>query len=288
MAAAVDPSLEDPGRGADAVAEAHAEAEADAVAEADADGTRAAEDPGPSGGRAGDAEVLQRRDDLLRPVLASLTRRLKRTLQDDQNDLLDRLRNLGSRSDAADAVLPDEAAHRTRYADAARTGLAEAVDAGASFAVAVTSSGSTAAVARAAPTAAVQRVAAETAEELARTMVSALRRRLVGAEGTSSGEESEGSLVAERVGAAFREWKGSRVEALVADHAVAAFNQGVLQVSPADATVRWVVDDDGGPCADCDDNALADQQRVGETFPTGHRHPPAHGGCRCLLVPASP
>jgi hypothetical protein len=23
----------------------------------------------------------------------------------------------------------------------------------------------------------------------------------------------------------------------------------------------------------------------GEAFPTGHPHPPAHAGCRCLLAP---
>jgi hypothetical protein len=41
------------------------------------------------------------------------------------------------------------------------------------------------------------------------------------------------------------------------------------------------------PCPDCEDNALAGPTRVGDVFPTGHRSPPAHPGCRCLLAPAS-
>jgi hypothetical protein len=45
------------------------------------------------------------------------------------------------------------------------------------------------------------------------------------------------------------------------------------------------VHDLGGPCPDCDDNALAGPTPRGEVFPTGQPHPPAHAGCRCLLVP---
>ena len=37
------------------------------------------------------------------------------------------------------------------------------------------------------------------------------------------------------------------------------------------------------PCPDCEDNGLSGSQRPGEEFPTGHRYPPAHPGCRCLL-----
>ena len=37
-------------------------------------------------------------------------------------------------------------------------------------------------------------------------------------------------------------------------------------------------------CPDCEDNSLAGAQAKGEPFPTGQLHPPAHPGCRCLLV----
>jgi hypothetical protein len=38
-----------------------------------------------------------------------------------------------------------------------------------------------------------------------------------------------------------------------------------------------------GKCPDCDDNALEPTVK-GSDFPTGQPHPPAHPGCRCLLV----
>ena len=56
---------------------------------------------------------------------------------------------------------------------------------------------------------------------------------------------------------------------------------------PRAPMLRWVVDDDVAECPDCDDNALAGPVPSREAFPTGHPHPPAHAGCRCLLVPAN-
>ena len=59
----------------------------------------------------------------------------------------------------------------------------------------------------------------------------------------------------------------------------------VFGATPDATPLRWVVDDDGGPCPDCDDNALAGPTPKGQPYPTGQPHPPAHAGCRCLLVP---
>jgi len=39
-----------------------------------------------------------------------------------------------------------------------------------------------------------------------------------------------------------------------------------------DDQLRWVVDDDGTPCPDCDDNALAGPTPKGEHYPTGQAH----------------
>jgi hypothetical protein len=54
---------------------------------------------------------------------------------------------------------------------------------------------------------------------------------------------------------------------------------------PSEATVRWVVDPGAGPCPDGEDDALEGPISRGTPFPTGHLYPPAHPGCRCLLVP---
>ncbi len=110
---------------------------------------------------------------------------------------------------------------------------------------------------------------------LARSVVTTLRRQV----GEGSGDP------ADRISAAFREWRGERVERLVGDQTTQAFSAGVAAAS-ADGKVRWVVTTASG-CSDCEDNALAGAVSGSESFPTGHAHPPAHSGCRCLIAPAT-
>jgi DivIVA domain-containing protein len=209
---------------------------------------------------------LARRDEMLRPLITALTRRLKRALQDDQNDILHRLRGAGG---WGPEVLPPLSEHEARYAGAAAEHLRQAAGSGASFGGGKVAS---------APPVDVL------ADELASAIVAPLRRRL-----DSAGVEVDtgDDALVERVGGAFREWKGARVERLAGDQALAAFSRGTLAVVPAGTTMRWVVDDGGMECPDCDDNALAGPTGSGQEFPTGHRHPPAHAGCRCLIVPAT-
>ena len=208
---------------------------------------------------------LDRRAELLGPAVAALARRLKRALQDDQNDVLDRLR--AQRRFGPD-VLPSSEEHERRYREAAEEPLTQAARAGAQFAGAAPE--------RAVPSGAV-------AAELARDIVGPLRRRLL--EEDRPADEDDEAALTEHVGAAFREWKGRRVERLAADHAHGAFCRSVLAATAKGQSVEWLVDDEGVECPDCDDNALAGAQAPGEPFPTGHLHPPAHPGCRCLLVP---
>ena len=117
----------------------------------------------------------------------------------------------------------------------------------------------------------------QAATGLARAVVAMLRRRI------ADGSEEPGA----RVGAAFREWRGQRVERLAGDAATHAFSAGVAAAAAhgADGKVRWVVTSTGG-CSDCEDNALAGALASTEVFPTGHAFPPAHSGCRCLVAPA--
>jgi hypothetical protein len=120
------------------------------------------------------------------------------------------------------------------------------------------------------------------AQELADIVVTLLRRRLLeeDVEGPGPSEEE----AAELVSAAYREWRGERIERLVGDHVIGAFSSGVRAAS-GKAPLRWIVSGSDDACADCDDNALAEAVAEGERFPTGHLHPPAHAGCRCLVVP---
>jgi hypothetical protein len=114
---------------------------------------------------------------------------------------------------------------------------------------------------------------------LAATVVTLLRRRM------GQDEEPGDEDPTERIGAAYREWRGERIERLVGDYAVSAFSLGVLRAAGRGGHLRWVLAGTGHDCADCEDNALAEGLEAGVEFPTGHRHPPAHAGCRCLILP---
>ena len=213
------------------------------------------------------------RDELVAPIITGLSRRLKRALQDSQNELLDKLRAKGTVW--SPELLPEETEHVDSVATAALPLLEEAADAGGTLAGA---SG--------------ERPSADAllgvAHELAEAIVLPLRRRLSEPDGLDGAEES---VVTEHVGSAYREWKGERIEGLAGDHVVAAVSLGTLSaLGTGGGGVEWVaVAAAGGtPCPDCEDNGLNGAQAAGEEFPTGHAHPPAHPGCRCLLAPGTP
>jgi hypothetical protein len=80
-----------------------------------------------------DVESLARRDHLLGSITAKLGRALKRALQDDQNDLLNALRQ-SSRKPVLDELIPPNV-QRERFVTAASDQLAKAYEAGAAFLV---------------------------------------------------------------------------------------------------------------------------------------------------------
>ncbi len=226
------------------------------------------ESEGPSEAR---SVAAIRRDELVAPIVTVLARRLKRTLQDNQNDLLDGARSKGYRWSAE--LLPEEIEHVDGYATAAMPALEEASEAGIVFVGTGAAAG--------APADALVGIA----DELAHSVVDPLRRRLANGAGLADGDES---ALVEHVGSAFREWKGERIERLAGDSVVAAFSLGSISaVERADSgRVEWIAVAGSGDaaCPDCEDNGLGGAQPPSEPFPTGHRHPPAHPGCRCLLA----
>ncbi|MHB1504848.1 MAG: DivIVA domain-containing protein [Acidimicrobiales bacterium] len=263
-----DTGVPDTGVPADPAGDTGSSESADPAGPAEA---RSAAEGGGSSDATLEDPLLVRRDEMLSPVIANLARRLKRALQDDQNDLLDNLRN---RSTTSSEMLVPLEEHERRYVDASREQLIEAARCGIEFA-GYPPNGSLSE----------EETAAGAAAELAAAVVLPLRRRLSDDVGLADSDDE--AAVADHVGVAFREWKGARIESLAADQVVAAFSQAVLAASPQGAAVRWLVDDDGVACPDCDDNALAGSVVSGEPFPTGHPRPPAHSGCRCLIVPGT-
>ena len=234
-----------------------------------------------------DVESLARRDHLLGAVTAKLSRALKRALQDDQNELLNALRQTSHKPVLDDLVPPD--LQRKRFVQAASDQLARAYEAGAAFLVTGDSVEGPSVSAPPPSEMSTSEAGTALAVELADDLSGMLRLRI-----EEALAELDGSLegAADAAGVAYREWKGSRVEGLAGDFTTRAFAAGELAVLESVGNggaplVRWAVEDDdgGGSCPDCDDNSLAGPLLPGTAFPTGHSQPPVHPGCRCLLVP---
>ena len=192
-----------------------------------ADRGRRARRRGSSEGEGPDQALVARRDELLSPISSQLSRHIKRALGDDQNRLLDVLRS--TPSVGGEALLGPEDLHLAIFTSAAQGHLADAFVAGTVFAR--RDGGGD----RSGP------AVDQAASGLSRTVVTMLRRRI--ADGSDAGEE-----VAERVGAAFREWRGERIERLVGDFAVQAFSAGVARPPPREDT-----------CAGCSPRRVAAQ-----------------------------
>jgi DivIVA domain-containing protein len=218
----------------------------------------------PAAAPAAVGELFARRDKALSGFVAPLVKKVKRALQDDQNVMIERLRGVDG---PITGEFEDEQAQRARYADAAVGGLEDAALAGAHFAAAERGN-------------AIDPVDATAADELAKdlavTIVVALRKKI------TSEDSGDG---AERANAAYKEWRGARVERLCADAARRAFNSGIVAACEG-APVRFVAAPSDSPCDACSRDASAPSRPAGQPFPSGQTHPPLHAGCACAIVPA--
>ncbi|MGZ4681878.1 MAG: DivIVA domain-containing protein [Acidimicrobiales bacterium] len=221
-----------------------------------------------------DAQVVARRDAALTDTERSLSRRIKRELSDEQNELLDTVRRQKGKPSAAQA-LPEADEHRSRYATAALPSLVSAAAIGADLIAGLTDE-------VASRSGAPKTRGGDLAAELAADLVEGLRDRIERCFAEAAGDDEE---LAERLRACYREWKGQRVDELAARYAVAACNRGLLDSLAEGTLVHWVVDDGDTPSPDCDDNSLAGDVRKGDKFPTGHIAPPISLTCRCIVLP---
>ena len=201
---------------------------------------------------------------------SSLARRIKRELSDEQNELLSTLRSIKGNMTAI-AFLPTPESQLERYEDIALPALADAAEAGAAIAPVKGRSSARASV-------------GDLAADLAAAIVSPLRDRLERAVSESSGDRDD---LAQRIRSTFREWKGQRVDDVVTFAVLAAANRGILDRLPKNSQLRWVIAAGDSPSPDCEDNALGGPIERGGTFPTGHKVPPLHPGCHCVVLPVS-
>ena len=107
------------------------------------------------------------------------------------------------------------------------------------------------------------------------TIVLALRKRIL-TDGSGDGPD--------RANAAYKEWRGARVERLCTDAARRAFEIGVVAASKG-RHVRFFVAPNDAPCDACAMDAASGERPAGQNFPSGSAYPPLHAGCACAVVP---
>ncbi len=216
-----------------------------------------------------DKGFIAKRDSSLADVTLQMSRRVKRILQDDQNDLLDVLRKggveellkrvtelLGRFEQHSEALYP--------YLDQART-------LGTQFIAGVGESSED-------RNTELQRVV----EELSSLISELSLKRISSIYASLESGESPGQV--SLINSIYRDLRIQKVDEIVGDYVNAAFCIGVRE-TPGVLSFDWITFDLGGNCSDCDDNALANPNPKDEDFPTGHRIPPVHPGCRCMIVP---
>jgi DivIVA domain-containing protein len=211
------------------------------------------------------------RDEALAPVIAAMSRRLKRILADEQNEVLDILRGkLPVKT--LDAIVGPKVDHSARLIEALEASLKAAASAGAQ-------SLSDASDKEVQKMVATQMAAIN--EYVIATVVVPLRERLSRSISQASGDNAELTSLVRLV---YREWKNQHVDTQVDNIAQTSFGRGAFAALTPGEKICWKVDPNGPACADAEDNSLAGFVGAGEAFPTGHTLAPAHAGCRCALV----
>ena len=221
-----------------------------------------------------DGLVFERRDEVLAPIMVALTSKMKRVLADEENSMLTYLQGKKA-AVALEKVLPEPSTHVQGYVEAVAEDVMSAAMGGAKS----LSSSLKADLRRKVTSSAVMQVMSKNIDDV---LVRPLRDRIQRCVEQSDGDREEMSKLIRSV---YRERKMLRVEQHIGDIARLAFSRGAYLVLDQGTSVCWMVDPNGPPCADAEDNSLAGATALGSEFPTGHMHPTAHTGCRCLVTP---
>ncbi|MFM8861057.1 MAG: hypothetical protein ACKOIA_01135 [Acidimicrobiia bacterium] len=209
------------------------------------------------------------RDEAIASITSTLTRRIKRALSDEQNELLASVGTIKPKQSAI-ALLPLPEAQIERYEDLALPELADAAAAGAALMPGGAKATHTS--------------VGDLASELASAIVVPLRERIESAMSEAAGDKDDLSRL---IRATYRDWKGARVDDEVDSAVRSACNRGMLDRLGRGTKIRWVVAEGDDPSPDCEDNALAGAVVSGKPFPTGHTVPPLHPGCHCAVIPVA-
>ncbi len=219
-----------------------------------------------------DPKKFEARDEALAPLVAAMSRKLKRVLADEQNEVLQHLR--GKRSSLEiDAILGTVDEQAQRYAASVTEETMTAAGDGAKSVK--HAGGSSRRVTQKA-------IGAHVVNTIAQGLVAGFREDTRIAIGEAEGDRE---ILTGLMRDVYRKWKLDDIDSHVDDIACSAYSKGgFLSLEPG-SDVTWMVDPATKCCSECEDNALGGAVKRGDNFPTGHNHPPAHPGCRCLVGP---
>ncbi len=219
-----------------------------------------------------DPARFEERNEELSPVVVAMARKLKRVLADEQNTVLGHVRAKRSSLDI-DAVLGTEAEHSARYATAVAEDSMAAASAGAKSVKAA--GGSSRRVTQKA-------IAAHAVSAITAGLVAGFREDARIAIGEAEGDRE---VLLGLIRDVYRSWKTERIDSHVDDIACSSYSHGAYLALEPGSKITWMAEPDTNCCSECEDNSLGGTVVRGDDFPTGHSHPPAHAGCRCLVAP---
>ena len=219
-----------------------------------------------------DTQKFSDRDASIAPLIVNMSKKLKRVGADELNAVLEHL-NVKKSSLEIAAIVGTTSAHTKHHAVAINDDIMAAATEGAKSMK--SSGGSTKRITKKAVGDAVNAMLLE-------TIVQPLRDRLAKIVLDSNGNRED---IAKAVRSMYRDWKLTHIDAHTEDLACVAYSMGSHLSLEVGTPVCWMVDPNGPECADAEDNALSGVTPCGEKFPTGHEHPLAHSGCRCLVAP---
>ncbi len=197
-----------------------------------------------------------------------LMRKLKRLLQDDQNDLLGYIKigSLDKKASPLD-VLGSTKDHVRRYTQISIPFLEKAALLGSSFVDQESSVDDS-----------VERIAFN----LGSSLVSSLRGPLeeVFSQGLNGLDKKN---LIDSLNSFYRNWRSKNVQTLAGDYIVEAFSLAMINTT-SKVKLSWTLAGKGEDCPSCIENSLAEPIEAGGLYPSGNAHPPLHPGCRCLIT----
>ena len=193
-------------------------------------------------------------------------RSIRRALNDDQSEVLDRLR--AGRGGIEVSELPRFSDQIERYLKPLRDGLAPVALAGAK-------AGGRREISAG--------VLDNLAKQLARYIVDKVRIPVI--REVEHATHNDREKLFEPIRSIYRDFRNTGLLDLADDALYEAFAIGLYGAIAADSPVVWMLDPRHDPDPVCEINAGRDGVLKGQKFPSGHVRPLALPNCRCLVVP---